>query len=77
MPNPNFTGNVPHRRCETCKSWDRPEHLNLAKGLCRANTHFETRPADSRMAGSPSVAHAVEFWTTDLSVCSNWDGKTE
>ncbi len=32
VPNPDFTGNVPHRRCETCKWWER---LVDAMGECR------------------------------------------
>lgn len=33
MPNPNFTGTVPHRRCETCVHWDR-HHESSRHGVC-------------------------------------------
>lgn len=63
MPNPNFTGTVPHRRCETCKLWLRIGNSGAAAGHC-------SLAANASSLYGPLV-------TLDLSVCSNWTGKEE
>lgn len=60
MPNPNFTGSVPHRRCETCKHWRRLGSTSCALGECE-------HPVQC-VQGMMRVL-------TDLSVCSNWEQK--
>lgn len=66
MPNPDFEGTVPSRRCETCKWWDwLPKS---AFGLCR---NYEHRMPASQTA---AIQHPV---TTDLTVCSNWERREE
>ena len=64
MPNPNFSGNVPHKRCETCKFWYRaPQNPTAAFGCC---TNVRNLP---RGVETPA---GTALCTTDLSVCSNW-----
>jgi len=68
MPNPDFTGTVPARRCETCKSW----HAWPTKrwGSCDASSYHMT--CNNTTASMVSLAV-----TTDLTVCSDWTCKAE
>lgn len=68
MPNPDFTGSVLVKRCETCPHWHRMAPL-AALGSCSHPTH--------RYAVLVSGSSAGDAVTTDLSVCSNWQRKDE
>ena len=74
MPNPDFTGNVPHKRCDTCKSWNRviAGAADTHFGQCEwvPNEHLRT---DRQPIGYPGH---LSVTTTDLTVCSNWTAKT-
>ena len=72
MPNPDFIGNVPHKRCETCKSWHQSK-LFATRGLCGAPPHGGVGTADSDVN---VILEMKAFFTTDLTVCSNWTAKT-
>lgn len=80
MPNPNFTGNVPHRRCETCKFWRRLRET-VAAGDCSVNSAVNVNYISYAEAQAGATDKPIQWvdriLTTDLSVCSNWDGKTE
>lgn len=65
MPNPDFTGDVPSRRCETCEYWS--QWPSLRWGACTA----------SAATVQGTVVTATMVTTTDLTVCSNWDRKKE
>lgn len=56
MPNPEFTGNVPAKRCETCKHWH-AEINRWSWGECK----------DGHVPRG-----GLQKLTTDLTVCSNW-----
>lgn len=61
MPNPEFTGTVPHRRCETCLYWVRSDVGNGLHvwGECRYGLNVVNGTSGRN--------------TTDLAVCSNWE----
>lgn len=67
MPNPDFTGTVPSRRCETCEFWC---GFTSVDGHVGAGTCQQKNNQDRRYAPILTV-------TTDLSVCSNWSRKEE
>jgi len=58
MANPDFTGPVPSRRCETCKSWSR--FPSKRHGRCEDSASLDG-------------AKAIVAITSDLAVCSNWE----
>ena len=62
MPNPEFVGNVPSKRCETCRYWAR---FSSVGGHVGAGTCAEANNQDRRHEPILTV-------TTDLTVCSNW-----
>lgn len=68
MPNPDFIGNVPAKRCETCKSWLRwgPRDGGLESRMGWCDKHF------CHDGQGPIQAH-----TTDLTACSDWNPKGE
>ena len=68
MPNPEFAGNVPRMRCETCKNWGRQE-LRPTFGTCMASLVQMKSVTDPTMAPIEVADMQV---TTDLTVCSNW-----
>jgi len=65
MPNPDFTGDVPHRRCETCVHWLR---MSVSIGECDANTI-------KRVLGDSMLVQRTPVYSLDLAVCSNWSAK--
>lgn len=67
MPNPLFTGDVPARRCETCKYWR--QHRIGAFGDCVFNESSLGQAPLQREGATVFVPMTV---TTDLTVCSNW-----
>ena len=71
MPNPDFTGSVPHRRCETCKYWHQSK-LRSVRGLCNLGAYgLSTADSDVNV-----ILETQAFYTTDLTVCSNWTADT-
>ena len=68
MPNPDFTGSVPHRRCETCVHWER-----FADGVTFGSC---SKAAYSLIEEQVTITSINPMPTTDLSVCSSWMGKT-
>lgn len=73
MPNPNFTGTVPKRRCETCQHWT--HFPSTRKGSCRVNDHHVA--VQSAQFAELTVARVAELFTTDLTVCSDWTRKPD
>ena len=66
MPNPEFAGNVPRMRCETCKSWSALGETRF--GFCTAAVFND--PVQPLTTAQATQSYMVR--TTDLTVCSNW-----
>lgn len=75
MPNPDFTGTVPSRRCETCKSWNRMLFDGKPSQLGVCLFYPVGVPVSFEMPNTIGVASVAPM--TDLSVCSNWSRKEE
>lgn len=67
MANPEFHGNVPRQRCETCAHWERIKPTAYVGG-CHNDGNIE--PIQD------SVKRIFTF-TTDLNCCSGWKPKEE
>ena len=70
MPNPDFTGTVSPRRCETCVHWHNP--LPRRWGLCK-NSVYHVYGIEQPLGSAPK--ETIEYYSTDLSVCSDWTRK--
>ena len=74
MPNPDFIGNMPPKRCETCKLWNRMlvNERPIALGVCTYPLAGTNAPVAFERPLSLGVSLAV---LPDLSVCSDWQPK--
>lgn len=78
MPNPDFTGDVRARRCETCRQWNRivaADAAELRVGVCEVLVEAMTRTLTTERPLS-GAATPMLVSTLDLAVCSDWTAKT-
>ena len=73
MSNPDFIGDVPSKRCETCKDWTKAEGIEHGFGMCGVLKTVLSLPVNKALL----PVYEAHFWTTDLAVCSNWTKKNQ